>query len=183
MASARATAGASGWTLHHGLPVPKLRMKNNVSRTNHGQVAVLARQGLLKPFTPPKEVEDAWRKLHSTCRVAGAWVQATPSIRVLMFSFYGVTRASICATSASLTSDYLGMLFEVASSFGAVPVIIGGDFQSDPSAYKAVQDAIATGTCMTLSLNTTKKETPVSDLPLRTRPLGLLVLMGSWLTQ
>ena len=140
-----ASTAASGWKMVHGLPVPKLRTKNNVSRTNHGGVAALGKPGLVKPFVPPPEVKDTWTKLHSTCRITGCWVQATPSTRVLVFSFYGVTRASICATSAALTNDYLGMLFTVASAFGQVPIIIGGDFQSDPSTYKSVQDAAATG--------------------------------------
>ena len=140
-----ASAAAAGWKMVHGLPVPKLRMKNNVSRTNHGGVAMLGKPGLVKPFVPPPEVKDTWTKLYSTCRIAGCWVQATPSTRVLVFSFYGVTRASICATSAALTNDYLGMLFTVASAFGQVPIIIGGDFQSDPSTYKSVQEAAATG--------------------------------------
>ena len=140
-----ASTAAAGWKMVHGLPVPKLRMKNNVSRTNHGGVAALGKPGLVKPFVPPPEVKDTWTKLHSTCRIAGCWVQATPSTRILVFSFYGVTRASICATSAALTNDYLGMLFTVASAFGQVPIIIGGDFQSDPSTYKSVQEAAATG--------------------------------------
>ena len=134
-----ASTAAAGWKMVHGLPVPKLRMKNNVSRTNHGGVATLGKPGLVKPFVSPPEVKDTWT------RIAGCWVQATPSTRILVFSFYGVTRASVCATSAALTNDYLGMLFTVASVFGQVPIIIGGDFQSDPSTYKSVQEAAATG--------------------------------------
>ena len=45
-------AKMAGWHLHHGRPVPKLRMKNNVSRINHG-VAVMGKTGFLRPFEPP----------------------------------------------------------------------------------------------------------------------------------
>ena len=65
-------------------------------------------------------------------------------------------------------------------------MIIGGDFESDPSAYKAVQDAIATGTWHDPLIEYDQEGNPVdhrlSDLPLRTHLLGLLVLMDSWST-
>ena len=110
-------ARTSGWNLHHGRPVPKLRMKNHVSRINHGGVAVMGKTGFLRPFEPPPTFENAWRTLHATCRVAGAWVQINANTKALVFSIYGVTRSSMCAVSARTTNDYLELLFEIAASF------------------------------------------------------------------
>ena len=70
--ASHASTAAAGWKMVHGLPVPKLRMKNNVSRTNHGGVATLGKPGLVKPFVPPPEVKDTWTKLYSTCRIAAS---------------------------------------------------------------------------------------------------------------
>ena len=51
----------------------------------------------------------------------------------------------MCAVSARHTNDYLELLFEFAASYWPVPVIIRGDFQSDPMAYKAVQERSVLG--------------------------------------
>ena len=101
----------------------------------------MGKTGFLRPFEPP----PTFQNLHAACRVEGAWIQINASARALVFSFYGVTRSSMCAVSARTTNDYLEMLFEIAASFGPVPIIIGGDFQSDPISFKAVQEAVSTG--------------------------------------
>ena len=86
---------------------------------------------MMKKFNPPKEFEGAWLKLHSTCRVVRAWVQITMPLLGPYSSLSMELLALPCVRPALQlrVTFFSDSYFDIASSYGQIPVIIGGDFQ------------------------------------------------------
>ena len=115
-----------------------------VFKVPHGGTAFLAPSVSTRNFHQDDDVTGTWTKLQNTTRVSAIWHQVMPKLRVLVFSFYG--QASLAHDAhLAINQNLLTDIFLVASQFGSVPIIIAGDFQSDPDCYQAIADAKALG--------------------------------------
>lgn len=119
--------------------VPK---KNSVGHfvTPHGGVAIRAKNGFARNFQEEDDATGLWKSIKSNSRICASWVQVLPKLRVLCFSFYG--QASLADGSHLRINNFLlEQIFCIASQFGDVPVIIAGDFQTEPECYEAFVNA------------------------------------------
>ena len=115
-----------------------------IFKVPHGGTAFLAPSVSTRNFHQDDDVTGTWTKLQNTTRVSAIWHQVMPKLRVLVFSFYG--QASLAHDAhLAINQNLLADIFLVASQFGPVPIIIAGDFQSDPDCYQAIADAKALG--------------------------------------
>ena len=76
--------------------------------------------------------------------MSAIWHQITPRLKILIFCFYGQAHLAHHA-HIDINQKLLEDLFTIASQFGSIPILIAGDFQSDPDIYQAVVDAKALG--------------------------------------
>ena len=140
----RKRARENGKDIFHGeLLVEKKNIKG-FFKTPHGGTAFLAAQEAGRSFTKHDDVTGTWEKLHKTTRIAGMWYQVLPKLKILVFSFYG--QACLAHEShLDVNQQLLEDLFVITSQFGSIPILIAGDFQSDPDTYPAIVDAKALG--------------------------------------
>ena len=124
---------------HGGLLDPK-KTKANTFVTPHGGVALIATKGLIRAFSVDDDSTGLWTDLAKSTRVAASWIQILPKVRALIFSFYGET-ARPDNSHLRVNNFYLERIFAVTSQFGDIPIIISGDFQTDPDSYSAVVSA------------------------------------------
>lgn len=117
---------------------------NGVYKVPHGGTAFLANPANTRNFQASDDVTGLWTKLQNTTRVAGIWHQVLPKLKVLIFCFYGQAHLPHEA-HIEINQKLLDDLFTVTSQFGSIPILIAGDFQSDPDIYQAVVDAKALG--------------------------------------
>ena len=136
--------------LEHGKDIfygELLTEKKNIKgfyKNPHGGAAFLAAPEASRTFSKHDDVTGTWDKLQKTTRIAGMWVQVLPKLKILIFSFYG----QACLSHDShldVNQQLLEDLLIIASQFGSIPVLIAGDFQSDPDTYPAIVDAKALG--------------------------------------
>ena len=110
--------------------------------TMHGGTAIIASDVYTKPFRPDEDVSGTYAKVFATKRANACWVQVTASIRVLNFSIYARSGASASQEILEENETLFHNIFQVVSQFGNVPVILAGDFQTDPLSYPSVANAI-----------------------------------------
>ena len=134
-----------GWQAAWGKPQPQLESSYNNSAWNvaAGGVAVLARRGLPLRLVPPHD--DAERMLWET----GRWCHATipyGSGRHLLhlMSVYGYT-GSGKPDENRRNDDLLRDVLAVASTLGDVPIVVAGDFNTQPDHSAILLAAYATG--------------------------------------
>ena len=124
--------------LFPGKMLPGLLQKNGRHRIAHGGTAIIAPSALTKPFDPKDDATGLYAALFETCRCSAVWFQATRNIKALVFSFYGHTGVHSDATAFETNDQYLENIFIIANQFGDVPVVVAGDFQTEPMQYASV---------------------------------------------
>ena len=132
--------GKSNRALCHGGLLDPKKTKANTFVTPHGGVALIATKGLIRAFTVDDDSTGLWADLAKSTRIAASWIQILPKVRALIFSFYGET-ARHDNSHLRVNNFYLERIFAVASQFGDIPIILNGDFQTDPDSYSAVVSA------------------------------------------
>ena len=132
----------SNRTLHCSRFLELKQQKNAVYRIPHGGTGLIAPQALLQPFCASHDITGKWDDLACTTRVSGAWIQVSPNLKILMFSFYGHTSYTEKEEEIhDLNNQILSVLFEITTQFGDIPIVIGGDLQKEPESFEAFQHA------------------------------------------
>ena len=127
--------------LFHGKLLPGLLQTNGHVRTAHGGTAVIAPAAITAPLLSSQDATGLYQKIFDTHRCNAVWLQVTRNIRALVFSFYGHTGASSDHAAFEANEALLADLFIIAQQFGDIPVIIAGDFQSEPVQYESIANA------------------------------------------
>ena len=141
---ARHKALEYGKDIFYGNLLNEKKDKNGFFKVPHGGTACLASPACTRNFVTEDDVTGIWPKLQATCRISATWHQVLPKLRVLVFCFYG--QASLAHDAhLPINQQWLEDIFLVAAQFGSIPILIAGDFQSDPDCYQAIVDAKALG--------------------------------------
>lgn len=141
---ARHKALEYGKDIFYGNLLNEKKDKNGFFKVPHGGTACLASPACTRNFVAEDDVTGIWPKLQATCRISATWHQVLPKLRVLVFCFYG--QASLAHDAhLPINQQWLEDIFLVAAQFGSIPILIAGDFQSDPDCYQAIVDAKALG--------------------------------------
>lgn len=130
---------------HGGLLIPK-KTKANAFVTPHGGVALIGIKGSIRNFAVNEDLTGLWADLSSTSKIPAAWYQVLPKTRALVFSFYGET-SKHDNSHLRVNNFMLDRLLAVASQFGNIPIMICGDFQSDPDSYSAISSGVGVIHC------------------------------------
>ena len=110
-----------------------------------GGVASLAWKCVVHPVAPQQDASGLLPSLLASGRFHAVWA-TLGSFRMLALNFYAISGASSDDVIFSQNQDYLAAIFEFAAQYTADhPVVLAGDFQADPLAYAACDDAVATG--------------------------------------
>lgn len=110
--------------------------------TMHGGTAIVANSCFTRAFDPSEDISGKYTQIFSTKRANACWIQATPSIRVLVFSVYAKSGASANQEILEQNDLLLADILEVSAQFGSIPVLIAGDLQTFPMNYPSVSGAI-----------------------------------------
>ena len=131
-----------GKSLFCGELLPGIIRTDGHHTTTHGGTAVIAAETLVSPFLYEQDQTGKYKAVFASKRANACWVQITRSMRALVFSVYAKSGASanheILLDNDQLFSD----VFEIVSQFGDIPILIAGDFQTLPSNYPAVSNAV-----------------------------------------
>lgn len=133
-------AGLCGKAVVHGAPLPLRRDKNGDLRVPHGGVCCVSYDLCSRPFDPACDATGRYQKLFDSQRVQAVWAQVQTKLRALIFNVY----LQVGSDNAIIEQNdlILSNIFEIASQFGQIPVMICGDFQKPPLEYEAVQLAV-----------------------------------------
>ena len=135
-------AAETGRLFHTSQLLQPIRQKNGIFKIPHGGTAIIASSALITPFVHGDDKTKRWEQIEATTRVTAAWIQVMPKMRILVFSFYGYAYSNTEESVEHTNNDnLLAAIFEIASQYGDIPVLIGGDFQNEPSAYRSFQIA------------------------------------------
>lgn len=118
------------------------RQKNGVYRIPHGGVAIIGDSTRTTLFSNNDDSTGNWEGLFASTRVTGVWHQVLPKLKILCFTIYAKSWKQ--HTEDEIHSDNDGILakvFEVASQYGDIPVVITGDLQAEPEAFESFQVA------------------------------------------
>ena len=120
--------------------------KNGIFKTPHGGTAFLGPSELCKKFDVNDDSTGLWKNICDSTRITGIWYQVLPKLRILCWSFYGQT---YCADGShkAVNDHLLEQIFEISSQFGDIPVLVAGDFQSDPNELDSFTNARRFGWC------------------------------------
>ena len=140
--NAKHVVAQTGKSLFPGALLPGLFASNGVLRTPHGGVGIAAPAETTIPFSVKEDVSGKYERLFHTKRVQAVWVQITASLKALVFNIYCKTAASQDKDVLRANNEMLSDIFVIASQFGDIPVLIAGDFQTEPLQYEAVANAI-----------------------------------------
>lgn len=140
--TSQAAVAATNKTLFHGDLLAGILRNDGHHITMHGGTAILSSDVIARPFSVDEDASGMYKSLYSSKRANACWIQATPSIRVLVFSFYGKSGASANHELLQQNDKLLAAMFEVAAQFGDIPVIVAGDFQTLPLNYPSVVGAV-----------------------------------------
>ena len=116
------------------------RDKNGTFKTPHGGTAFLAPNELCKKFDEKDDTTGVWKSLKESTRITAVWYQVLPKLRILCWSFYGQTYC-VDGSHKVVNNHLLEQVLLISSQFGDIPVLIGGDFQSDPSELESFVSA------------------------------------------
>ena len=137
---ARCSSHANSKDFFPGKLLEHTRQKNGVYRIPHGGVAILGNSSKTTPFTPKDDSTGLWEGLFASTRVAAVWHQVLPKLKLLCFTFYAKSWKQHSEDEIHLHNDFLlSKIFEVASQFGDIPVLITGDMQAEPEAFESFQ--------------------------------------------
>ena len=123
-------------------PLP-VKWHKSGSITPCGGTAIIGPEALIQPFDPSHDHTGLYSLLFRTQRMNAAWVQVTPSCKVLVISIYACTGASQDQTIHARNDQMLSDVFTFVTQFGPIPVLIAGDLQADPASYSAVANCAA----------------------------------------
>ena len=130
----------TGKSIIHGRLLENKRRKNGMSHTPHGGTAILAPTSCCYPFAQDDDITLLWTYLFDSTRWSALWVQVCPKVKLLVLNSYGyATNPEFDHLAAN--EDMLEKAFQIVAQFGHIPIVITGDFQSDPDAYTCVQNA------------------------------------------
>ena len=132
----------TGRKLFPGSLLPGLQLANGTQRTQHGGTAVLAPEALTCPFLEKHDCTGLYAKLFATKRVVAVWHQISTNVRMLVWSVYARTSASSDPQIMEYNDVLFADIFSVSAQFGNIPILITGDFQSDPLHYPSISHAI-----------------------------------------
>ncbi len=122
------------------------RQKNGVYRIPHGGVAILSDKAKTTSFSPKDDSTGAWNGLYASTRVSAVWHQVLPKLKLLCFTYYAKSwKQHDEEETHNHNDEILGKIFEVASQFGDIPVIVTADLQSEPEAFASFQVAKQSG--------------------------------------
>ena len=133
---------ATGRTLFCGALLPGIIRADGHRATMHGGTAVIAPAEITAPFNPDSDSSGKYAKVFESKRVNAVWVQASTSLRVLVFSVYLKAGASTCVETHNFNNDLLKDVLEISVQFGSIPIIVAGDFQTDPMNYTSASEAV-----------------------------------------
>ena len=136
---------------------------NGFYKTPHGGTAFLSAPESSRSFHKDDDVTGTWEKLEKTSRLSGMWYQVLPKLRILVFSFYG--QACLAHDShLDVNQKLLEDLLLITAQFGSIPILIAGDFQSDPDVYPAIVDAKALGSWADPLVQTSEQGEPTRPI-------------------
>ena len=125
-----------------GAPLKGTIRSDGSSTTMNGGTAILAPPEISQAFSSESDATGLYTSLFNTHRANACWIQVTPSQRALVFCVYAKTAASANQQVFDFNDDLFSNIFLIAAQFGQVPVIIAGDFQSNPLHYPSISNAV-----------------------------------------
>ena len=140
--NATKSAFSCGKNLILGDLLPGLFRSDGSGATSHGGVATIAPSQLTIPFQQSQDITGLYDGVFKSKRVQALWCQVRPSLKVLVFNFYGKSGASASHDILKFNDELLSDVFQIASQFGDIPVLVVGDFQLPPSQYPSVATAV-----------------------------------------
>ena len=118
------------------------QQKNSTFRIPHGGTAIVTSPDILSPFSQQDDLTGKWNEVVPSCRISAAWIQVLPKLKVLVFSFYGHPFDRVDENGGfENNNQMLQNIFEISIQYGDIPIIVAGDFQLNPEAYSAFQNA------------------------------------------
>ena len=140
--TSQAAVAATHKTLFSGDLLSGILRNDGHHITMHGGTAILASDVFARPFSVLDDASGKYQSLFASKRANACWIQATHSVKILVFSFYGKSGASANHELLQQNDNLLTDIFEIAAQFGDIPVIVAGDFQTLPHNYPSVASAI-----------------------------------------
>ena len=110
--------------------------------TMHGGTAIVAPEAIARAFDPKDDLTNCYAEIFKSKRVNACWIQVTATIRALVFSVYAKTGASASPEIMETNDQLLEKIFLIAAQFGNIPIIVAGDFQTNPLAYPSIAHAV-----------------------------------------
>ena len=122
--------------------LPGLWHPNGTTKTPCGGTAILGSDVAIQPFESSHDSTQLYGPLFKTKRAVAAWYQVTFRVKGLFFSVYAATGASSDQRIHAQNNELFEQVFLIASQFGQIPIVVAGDFQSNPSSYESVSAAL-----------------------------------------
>ena len=132
----------TGLALHMCAPLKGMFRTDGQHTTMHGGTAILAAPELSFPFDFLEDHTGLYKQLFDNHRANACWIQVTPSQKALVFSVYAKTAASAVSEVFDYNDSVFADLLTICSQFGEIPIIIAGDFQSNPLHYPSLSHAV-----------------------------------------
>ena len=123
-------------------PLP-VKWHKSGSITPCGGTAIIGPDSVIQPFETCHDQAGLFPSLMRTQRFSAAWVQDSPSCRILVVSLYACTGASQDPALHAKNDQLLADVFSFVAQFGPIPVVIAGDLQADPASYESVANCVA----------------------------------------
>ena len=142
LAEAQRKAGLRNLHLFCSQTLQKQRASNGTFRVPSGGTATCGNKELTQLFEEKTDLSGYWNQLRASARVTATWHQVSPSVKILVFNFYGIANAASERAKFCRNNELLNSIFTVAAQFGDIPILLGGDFQMEPGMYPAVQVAL-----------------------------------------
>ena len=112
------SAAAFGRNLILGDLLPGLFRSDGSGSTSHGGVAMIAPSQLSVPFQKSDDCSGLFERVFHSKRVQATWCQVLPSLKILVFNFYGKSGASASHDILQFNDEILRDIFQIASRFG-----------------------------------------------------------------
>ena len=132
----------TGKALHMCAPLKGTIRSDGFHTTMNGGTAILAPPELSSPFCSTEDYSGLYQNLFNTHRTNACWVQVTPSLKALVFSIYAKTAASANQQIFDYNDKVFADIFSIAAQFGDIPILLAGDFQSNPLHYPSISNAV-----------------------------------------
>ena len=132
----------SGKALRMCAPLKGTVRSDGLHTTMNGGTAILAPPELASAFAFEDDCTGLYKPLFNSRRANACWIQVTPSLKALVFSIYAKTTASANQQIFDYNDSVFADIFTIVAQFGDIPILLAGDFQSNPLHYPSISNSV-----------------------------------------